>query len=368
MYWTKSQLDAAIEAKDYRFRNFFDTFGFIVIREFLNEMDYIDLANEYSVQYRMREKEIHPQSPNPDMQFLPNFVDSSPLYTDYFFSDAMQKIYRYFAGEDYLYLGSDGSHFIKTSFPWHRDWFTRTPIFKFNFYFNEHEFEGGKFMIIPGSHHVGDAYAANIQKAMAWPMPNKLPGGLGENGWLPETRNPRSPYIEQILMHAADIPHVELTINQGDLIIFDHRAVHCVQTTKPEVPRRLLTVLLSENAFETKIAEAPALMREIVDLVVSERNHIGCDAWGSAILNHAFSKSKHFIHIWKNLHDPSLRYDAGRFYGSEYFLCQEHYAATGKAYREKMGATEAKTDGASQGYSYGDVHLGINAQNVWGVK
>lgn len=366
MYWEKSELDTFIAAKDFRLRNFFDTFGFIVIRDFLNMAYFEMLSSEYGEQYKARATEIHPQNePNPDMQFLPNFVDSSELYTEYFFSDAMQKIYRYFAGEDYLYLGSDGSHFVKTSFPWHRDWFTRTPIMKFNFYFNEHEFAGGKFMVIPGSQHVGDGYASMIQKAMAWPMPNKLPGGLCENGWLPETKNPRGPYLEQILSHIPNVPHVELTLEKGDVVIFDHRMVHCVQTTKPQVPRRLLTVLLAKNAYENYKPDAAKRMHEIIDLVVSERNHIGCDAYGRAIGNHAFSKTKHFIHMWKTVDQNNLRYDAGRFGDFVSLLDHERYAKIGKAYRTKIGEGNAGSR-TEQTYSYGDVHLGINAQNILG--
>lgn len=368
MYWPKEFLDQSIDEDDFRLRNFFDTFGFIVIRNFLSSGDFKKLSTEYGEQYKARAREILPSGViDPDMQFLPNFVDSSELYTDYFFSEAMQKIYRYFAGNDYLYLGSDGSHFIKTSFPWHRDWFTRNPIMKFNFYFNEREFEGGKFMVIPGSQHVGDAYTSMIQKAMSWPMPNKQPGGLAENHYLPQTKNPRDPYLKQILSYIPNIPHVELTLNQGDVVIFDHRMVHCVQTTKPEVPRRLLTVLLAKNAFEMDEDDHPfVLMREIVDLVVSERNHIGCDAWGAVLLNHPFSKTNHFIDIWKTQQKNDLRYDAGSIGEFISIFNQESYASIGKAYREKVGAGQADGDKLSQTYSYGDVHLGINAQNILG--
>ena len=42
-------------------------------------------------------------------------------------------------------------------------------------------------------------------------------------------------------------------------------------------------------------------MKEIIELVVSERNHIKIDAYGDVIYNHSFSKSHHFIEIKKIL-------------------------------------------------------------------
>ena len=366
MHFDRSTLNAAIIAGDKRIANFLDTFGFVVIRNFLNTDDFAMISEEYHNQYKLR----MPNCPDTDMQFLPNFVDSSKLFTEYFFGVDMQNVYQYFAGEKFLYLGSDGSQFKTTSFPWHRDWFTRMPIMKFNFYFTRHSFRGGKFMIIPGSNYCGDSYAANIQKAMSWPMQNKNAGGLNENGWLPETVNYRASLREQEGCGLYEVPHVELDVERGDLIIFDHRAVHCVQTTEPPVTRRLLTVLLSKNAFEfpddhhlLKTATREDLMREVVDLVVSERNHIGCEPWGKWIYDHPFSKSDNFINIIKP--DNCEKYVIGGFGEFKSFIDFNHYAAIGKAYREKVGdVPKDAADGQAQGYGYGDVHLGINAQNI----
>jgi len=357
MYWDKEVLDTAITSNDPRLRNYFDTFGFIVIRNFLTMNDFEILSEEYDHQYALRTG----PKPDRDMQFLPNFVDSSALFTDYFFSNAMQNVYRYFAGEDYLYLGSDGSRFITSSFPWHRDWFTRVPIMKFNFYFNRDDYAGGKFCVIPGSNFPGDVYTAMIQKAMSWPMQNKKAGGLAENGWLPETVNYRQHLLEQKQSGLPSVPHAELTLRRGDVVIFDHRCVHCVQATYPEVTRNLLTILLSKNAFEMQHPDAGSMMREVVDLVVSERNHIGCDAYGSHLYDHKFSKTDHFIRMTKN----GDRYTTGAFGDFFSVLDEEQYAAIGKAYREKIGEGNVGDKG-TQAYSYGDVHLGINAQNIMG--
>ena len=104
-------------------------------------------------------------------------------------------------------------------------------------------------------------------------------------------------------------------------------------------------------------------MREIVDLVVSERNHIGCEAWGDAIRQHPFSKSRHFINIAKS--ENSAKFDVGYFTDFTSVLDFDRYAKIGKAYREKIGQQQTdKADALAQNYGYDDVHLGINAQNM----
>ncbi|HEU5048623.1 MAG TPA: phytanoyl-CoA dioxygenase family protein [Rickettsiales bacterium] len=416
MKWTKSELLEAIQAGDPKIRNYFDTFGIVVIKGLLTKKEFKQLLCEYDQQYAARmgaKKSVVKMLLNRlgfsgpkqygfkailremcrgwGMRFLPDFVDSSPLFMNHFFSEKMMPIYRYFAGERFLYLGSDGSHFITTSFPWHKDWYTKMPIMKFNFYFNPFPFFGGKFMVIPGSNYTEDAYARFLQKSMAWPMQNKHPGGLAENDFLPMTQNPRrhpitflTDYFKDLFgmnTQFPDVPHVEVKVSKGDVVLFDQRLIHCVQSNFPPFSRRLLTVLLSKNAYEFSDDHyllksgntRESLMREVVDLVVSERNHIACPAYGDAMYEHPFSKGKHFISIDKiqtNTPADESKYNVGSFEleGGERFtsvLDVNHYAAIGAKYRQDAGENQKdKKDILAQQYSYGDVHLGINAQNI----
>jgi hypothetical protein len=415
MYWTKNELDQAMRSGDFKIRNYFDTFGFVVIKGILNKEEFKELYTEYDAQYSQRTgrksvkemlwnrlgltagpkqygfKAILKAILKPDgMRFLPAFADSSELFMDFFFQERMLKVYRYFAGEDFLYLGSDGSHFITTSFPWHRDWYTRQPVLKMNFYFNPLPFFGGKFFVIPGSNFPGDSYASFLQKSIAWPMQNKLPGGISENAFLPLMRNPRRSLFQSVRAWFLDklgiekdlpnVPHVSLHVEKGDVVIFDQRMIHCVQPTWPEFSRRLLTILLSKNAYEFSddhyLLKAghtrENLMREIVDLVVSERNHIGCPDYGEAMHKHPFSKTKHFISVEKqvtNTEADASRYNAGHFpmqNGKKYMsvLDVNRYATIGADYRKNIGNDQGEADKLSAGYSYGDVHMGVNAQNI----
>ena len=387
----------------------------------LDASEYKNLKKEYDQQYKERQrplttkeilskifptgfylegipkfvKELFHKDP---MRFLPNFVDSSQYFTEFFFQEDMQKIYRYFAGEDFLYLGSDGSHFLSTSFPWHRDWYTKIPIMKMNLYFSDYPFFGGRFMLIPGSNIATDSYASLLQKAMSWPMQNKFPGGMNENSFFPFSENPRQNYLSQKLQRLKQIfskksacikiPHVSVKLNKGDAIIFDQRLIHCVEANFPIVPRRLLTILLAKNAYEFSNDHyliksgytREELTKEIIDLVISERNHIKTNAYGKAIFNHPFSKSHHFIKISK-VSDASANEEEIFNYGQFKFsdkIQNKHgisdfssrfdgkkYAVTGKKFRQEMhDATKISLDTSAQGYIYADTHLGINAQNI----
>jgi hypothetical protein len=401
MYFKYQDLISSIGNDDKKIKNFFDTFGFVVIRGAVNKSDFKKLLREYDDQYIKRSGELTPWKMllnrlgfsgekrygfrqvaravlrRGGMRFLPNFVDGSEIYTDYFLNSAWKSIYTYFAGENWLYLGSDGSNFITTSFPWHRDWFTKIPLLKFNFYFNPLPFIGGKFLIIPGSNFANDAYSQLIQKTMSWPMQNKVPGGLSENGRIPKIRNPRN-IFSRICDDEYEVPHVQLKLNKGDLVIFDHRAVHCVQNNFPKFQRRLLTVLLSKNAYDFddnhyafQHSTKEELMTEIVDLIVNERNHIGCPPYGNALLNSDFTKSNHYINIEAN--SGSEKYNSGTFILKNGFKFQsvldfKKYATIGENYRQYFNQQNESfnysQDKNAQDYSYADVHLGINAQNI----
>lgn len=406
MYFQRKELEQSIASKDKRIKNYFDTFGFVVIRNMIPKKDFKMLLKEYDDAYNKWEtqrndgKEI--KSPiykllnslhlkgkkkygikeaiasfrRGGMRFHPNFVDGSEIYSKYFFTEEYKNIFKYFAGENWLYLGSDGSNFITSSFPWHRDWFVKTPMMKFNFYYNPWPFLGGKFLIIPGSGIADDAYSQMIQKCIAWPMANKKPGGMSENDRLPDVKNPRNIFsFKNKSSKLKEVPHTQVTLKKGDLILFDHRCVHAVQNCFPSFQRRLMTLLISKNAYDfsddhysLKNNTRESLMREVVDLVVSERNHIGIKPYGNHI--GPIENTNNFIKIEKTT--DSNEYNKGSFTTSkgdkfESIMDMDFYANQGKNYREYIETgNEVKVDRASSemDYSYGDVHLGVNAQNI----
>lgn len=311
------------------------------------------------------------------MAFLPYFAEDSKYFTTLLSSKKMTEMFKYFCGENWLYLGSDGSRFSTTSFPWHRDWYTKVDLMKCNLYFNTIPFIGGRFLLIPGSHNIGDTYGRRIQKSISWPMQNKKPSGMNENNHIPDIVNPRGKFSFGKIFSRShfDVPHVKVNIKKGDLVIFDQRLMHCVETSFPQVTRRLMTFLISKNAFDLpgnhELLEKytrQEIMTDLLDLIVNERNHIGCPPWGSAYEKSKLANSNHYIKIEKV--DGSDRYNKSSIYTSEGLIFEsklnfEYYSKLGERYRDRFsGALKASSDSMAQEFSYSDVHLGINCQNI----
>lgn len=170
MYIEFKEFVQLVQNSDDRVKNYFDTFGFIVIKNVFDRVEFKKYLKEYDLQYQIRANEYSPflmlinrlgfSGPKKfgfrkiynelfkkvGMTFLPGFMEESKVFVQLFLSAKMQEIFTYFCGANWLYLGSDGSKFITTSFPWHRDWFTKIPIMKCNFYFNPIPFFGGKIL------------------------------------------------------------------------------------------------------------------------------------------------------------------------------------------------------------------------------
>ena len=136
-----------------------------------------------------------------------------------------------------------------------------------------------------------------------------------------------------------------------------------------------MTLLISKNAFDfsdnhysLKNNSRESLMREVVDLVVSERNHIGIAPYGNHI--GPIENTNNFIKIEKE--NGSKEYNKGSFETSkgkkfESIMDMDFYANKGQNYREFIETgndTKADRVSSEMDYSYGDVHLGVNAQNI----
>lgn len=402
MFVKYTELLKSIKTNDRKYANFYDTYGFLVIRGVLTRQEFVKGVKEYDSEYRRRTGEetvlkmllnrvgfsgekkygfrkILATIFKKGMAFLPCFAEDSAYFTDLIVSKKMQGIFKYFCGENWLYLGSDGSRFATTSFPWHRDWFTKIELMKCNFYFNTMPFLKGRFSIIPGTQNCNDTYVRRIQKSISWPMQNSHPSGMTENNFLPEIVNPREKNsflgLFKRRKDVFDVPHVKLKIGNGDLVIFDQRMMHCVESSFPQTTRRLMTFLISKNAFDLppehetlEMFSREEVMVDLLDLIVNERNHIGCEPWGKYYDSSSLANTNHYIKIDKV--GESEKYNRGaivldngdRF---ESVIDFEKYAAIGKKYRQQYSsAQKSSSDALAQEFSYQDVHLGINCQNI----
>ncbi|MGB0637020.1 MAG: hypothetical protein ACPGN6_06395 [Gammaproteobacteria bacterium] len=407
MYVEYSELSRVIDSNDSKYSNrkyanFYDTYGFLVIRNVLTPQEFAKGVEEYDCEFRRRtgedtllrmlrasfsfsRKKKYKLGETLDaifrkgMQFLPHFAEDSKFFTDLLVSQKMQGIFKYFCGEGWLYLGSDGTRFSTTSFPWHRDWLTKIELMKCNFYFNTIPFLKGRFLLIPGSQHFDGEYFQRIQKSVSWPMQNLRESGMTENNFLPEIVNPRKKRsffnLFKRKKDAFDVPHVKLKIGNRDLLIFDQRMMHCVESSFPQVARRLLTFLISKNAFDLPPEHATLkqysreeVMVDLLDLIVNERNHLGCEPWGKYYDSSSLANTNHYIKIDKVGNSEKFNRGAIVLDNGDQFesvIDFEKYATIGQEYRQRYsGAEKSSGNTLAQGFSYQDVHLGINSQNI----
>ena len=402
MYVNYDALQIAINNNDQRYANYYSTYGFLVIKNILSRKEFSQCVSEYDTEYRRRTGEesawamlanrfgfsgkkrfgfrkIVSSILRKGMAFLPYFAEDSKYFTEMLSSDKMTVIFKYFCGENWLYLGSDGSRFATTSFPWHRDWNTKIELMKCNFYFNTFPFLGGRFLVIPGSQNFADTYARRIQKSISWPLQNKNPSGMNENNYIPKIINPRKKFSFKDFFNIQskfDVPHTKIKIKKGDLVIFDQRLMHCVETSFPQVTRRLMTFLISKNAFDLtddhELLEKNSrneIMTDLLDLIVNERNHIGCPPWGAEYEVSSLATSNHYIKIEKidnseSYNKASINTNNGIKFES--IVDFDLYSKFGREYRAKFSYSNegAADDKMAQDFSYHDVHLGINCQNI----
>lgn len=398
---TYKELSQAMKSGDRKYSNFYDTYGFLVVMSVLDKNEFNECVKEYDSEYKRRTGELSAwemlvnragfSGPKKfgfkqviaalykrGMAFLPYFAEDSKYFTSLLCSEKFTNIFKYFCGENWLYLGSDGSRFATTSFPWHRDWLTKTELLKCNLYFNTVPFIGGRFLIIPGSQNICDTYGKRIQKSISWPMQNKNPSGMNENDYIPDVINPRRRFgFLSILRgkNAFDVPHIKIKIRRGDLILFDQRCLHCIETSYPRVTRRLMTFLIAKNSYDLpenhealERHSRDEIMKDLLDLIVNERNHIGCPPWGQFYENSTLAHSNHYIKISKvdgaaQYNHASIHTSSGLSFESK--LNFEYYAKIGEQYRQRYSkSVRSPGDRMAESFSYDDVHLGINSQNI----
>jgi hypothetical protein len=141
---------------------------------------------------------------------------------------------RVFGKHGYLYLGSDLSTFA-TSSNWHRDACYDIPNWKIAIYLYGSYDTDQNFLYVPGSHHVDDQYSKSLGSACAWPESSGLilehlkcaidmDGNEGEEAMLATA---------------------QFRIQRGDVIVFDTRGLHAVQSN---TLRRLIALSFVPSA------------------------------------------------------------------------------------------------------------------------
>jgi hypothetical protein len=402
MYFNAHDLNESIKDNDYRIKNYFDTFGFVVIRGFIDSKDRKSILENYNKEFERRLNEYtftkilknrlgfygpkHTRFKDiynkffraPGIFFLPNFFDENEYLTEFFFNDGKKNIYDYFAGKDWLYMGSDGQQYIRGGgFAWHRDWFLKTPQLKIFFlidppYINS----GAEFKIIPGGSNPDDLYTKNLSKASNWPMPSDLQNGLSDRNYLPLINNPKNIFNFD---KSYQIPHVSLKLKFGDALFFDQRNYHCLSPNFLRTDLKMMSFLISQNPYN--YAKSHPLLKNnlkeelasrVIDLMVSERNHCKCDPYGRFLINSNFYKynKNHFINVapknkLNKFYKGSINLPTNGLFSSEINI--NTYKKVGISHKERFRLRPIKhkeSNGLATSYFFDDTHLGLMSDQI----
>ena len=187
--------------------NYFQTFGYLVFKGLLaNEISEItqrfervwsDLGGgHYGRKHDKKQRSA----------FVP-FIDQDEYLSAILDNEMIDGIASSILGDDYNYTSSDGNFYVGDT-GWHSDGYTRVKYvsIKMAMYLDAVTSNTGCLRVIPGSHHVGDAFAEFLHEA---------------------SHNSKQQKQEELWgITGIDVPAVALESNPGDLVVFNHRLKH----------------------------------------------------------------------------------------------------------------------------------------------
>jgi len=356
--------------------NFFNSFGYLKICSALSTK----LAKECKMEYiniyeRTTGKRWRDLLRTGVQFFIPNFYEESELFLRQVLLSKIFPIAKRFAHGKAIYLGSDGSCFNGQSFQWHRDWFTRSRMLKFNIYFNSNKHFGGRHLIIPGTQFTSDEYSQSIGRGGAWPFQPTTDGWLNENNYFPRTPSPRQNTWRTKVQKLAGrnfLPYIGIKPSPCDIVLFDQRTWHMVEKPWPSIPQLLGTALFAVHPEESKkgvktISHKESFLGancqyseldELCALYVGERKMIKCANYGSYFeklpsdllhfqASSQISELTDLKELNVNLSDNSYSINVGNLIN--------HYQHIGK---------QARIENPSLKDGYTDLMLGINFSNI----
>jgi hypothetical protein len=243
-----------------RLKKFFNTYGYLIIKNCLQDVDYEKLIGEYDSIF----VEKYGFFPNQSTAITLGIEKTSYLHS-IIENSQLIPLCKMIGGEDCSYVGSDLSLFYNPS-QLHRDIWSYTMVFKTGIYLQDaNESKGGKFLLIPGSHRREQDFANLCSNGLRWPSgsgySDEILSVLDMKGGLPGA----SAFL--------DLPVKEISINKGDVLIFDQRLVHGT-THNPNQPRRMCALNFIEGFSSLKekftSATTQSYAEEIASVKVAE--------------------------------------------------------------------------------------------------
>ena len=201
-------------------KSFFDTFGFLAFPGLL--ADCIDEIIDVFEAVWSQRGGGHNGQPHDGMRrsCIVPFIDQHERLCALLDDPRINGILAELLGENFNYMGSDGNYYAGDT-QWHSDgWGKQIRFVKIALYLDPLTRDTGCLRVIPGSHHLRDTYANDVENTV---------------------RN--SP--EQWGIHGPDVPALALETNPGDVVVFNHNLKHAAFGGSPR--RRMFTINCSER-------------------------------------------------------------------------------------------------------------------------
>lgn len=237
-------------------RRFFDTFGYVVVRNVFDKSlvpGLIDAYDEVVTQHFGMSKEEFYAQPTPAPVI--SGVEKSQTLLSFLQDSRILPVVDELIGDDAVYWGSELSTF-KSPSQFHRNNLGDYRFLKVGVYLQDTTVEdGGQFSCIPGSHIYGDTFSNFCSAGLKWPK---------GAGYEEDTFKGEFDFNKPV--EGNQIPAVNVDLAAGDIIFFDQRLVHRVPASNRL--RRLISIVFyeGEKAFNAR----PRASREFFGLTYSE--------------------------------------------------------------------------------------------------
>jgi ectoine hydroxylase-related dioxygenase (phytanoyl-CoA dioxygenase family) len=221
-------------------KRFFETFGYVVIRNVYDKFLLSELEAEYDqVASSHFGKSVEDFLKNPIP--MVHGVESSQKLLDFVQNSRVLPIIEELLGEDAVFWGSDLSTFNRSS-QFHRDAIGDYHLVKAGIYLQDTtEKDGGQFCCIPGSHLYGDAFSAKCSEGLLWP---KTAGYANDS------------YVGDLDLETGGkrqvIPSVKIDLSVGDIIFFNPALVHSVPASNRLRRMIALSFFEGEKSFNSR--------------------------------------------------------------------------------------------------------------------
>jgi len=229
-------------------KNFFDTFGYLVLPGLLKD-DIANISSAFFDLYEKSDQEIvdwrHEAHYMQSRKVLLQFIERQPELAALLDHPVIDGILSSLLGEQYLYRASEGNIFTGDTY-WHSDLYGahfKYRHVKILLYLDPLDADSGAFRAIPGSHLFGDKFA-NLLERYVWK------------------------HDENYGLNKDQVPCVTIPTQPGDALVFDYRLKHATSHTKNN--RNMFSICASERFSKEDLPILAELLNNFLPLTGGE--------------------------------------------------------------------------------------------------